>query len=423
MNELEREDVLSQRRDEISRRQQQAQLAAMVRSQQAAAGKSRRKPKMSDAQRAKRRRASVRRELEDLDDPFAEDESDEDVFAESDDEPAAPTNKAAKLSELRRRRAERRRTGTAGDDGDDAESDAEPPRRRRRVDSDDDEYESESDYEDTHVPRRTRAESPVLAATSDTPPPLELLNALRLGRDQLERLLFLPNGRDLVRGCFVRCSWGMRSRPDGGKEHVYRVHQVNDVQQRDKYYDISSDKSGRWMNSYVAFEWSGRSHSVDLRPLSTQPFTDSERKRWIAALGADARYPSVSSMQAKQQQLEAALAAPLTEDDIKKMITRKRELRTAAEVSGATASASQMSAPLPTNHRIDEQTMAQINERNRRLDRERIQEAERRAMRAKREAASGKVPEAPPPDISSALAGAPSGTAVVPTIDVDLGDF
>ena len=96
MNELEREDVLSQRRDEISRRQQQAQLAAMVRSQQAAAGKSRRKPKMSDAQRAKRRRASVRRELEDLDDPFAEDESDEDVFAESDDEPAAPTNKAAK---------------------------------------------------------------------------------------------------------------------------------------------------------------------------------------------------------------------------------------------------------------------------------------------------------------------------------------
>ena len=110
--------------------------------------------------------------------------------------------------------------------------------------------------------------------------------------------------------------------------------------------------------------------------------------------------------------------------------------------------------------------MAQINERNRRLDRERIQEAERRAARAKRAMVSnanatgaetgaqhdasatvsttgvdsgacanasastgaapdgqdhaGSMPQAP---VSAILASAPAGSAVVPNMDVDLGDF
>lgn len=418
LNELEREDVLSQRRDEISRRQQQAQLAAMVRSQQAAAGKTRRagaKPKMSEAQRAKRRREHARRELEDLDDPFAEDDSEEDVFAESDDdEPRRPaTTKAAKLSELRRSRAERGR-GRARDD------DASPPRRRRRA-MDSDEYESESDYEPSYVPRRARGESPILVASSSEPPTLEQLNAVRLGRDELERLLFMPNGKDVVRGCFVRCSWGMRERREGGKEALYRVHQITDVQQREKYYDVSQDKAGRWMNSFLSFRWGGKDHSVDLRPISTQKISDSERQRWIAAAGPDAQFPSADAFEAKQRQVEAALSAPLTENDIKDMIQRKRELRTAAEALGlgstvAAVAAAQSSVP----SRFDEHAMAQINERNRKQDRERIHEAERRAARAK-QAPHPAEPTAA--QVSAALAAAPSGSAVVPNIDIDLGDF
>ncbi|CCU99914.1 unnamed protein product [Malassezia sympodialis ATCC 42132] len=408
------------RRDEITRRQQQAQLAAMVRSQQAAAGKTRRtgaKPKMSEAQRAKRRRDHARRELEDLDDPFAEDESEEDVFAESDDdEPRRPaTTKAAKLSELRRSRAERSRGVRARDD------DASPPRRRRRA-MDSDEYESESDYEPSYTPRRVRGESPILVASSHEPPSLEQLNAVRLGRDELERLLFMPNGKDVVRGCFVRCSWGMRERREGGKEPLYRVHQITDVQQREKYYDVSQDKAGRWMNSFLSFRWGGKDHSVDLRPISTQRISDSERQRWIAAAGPDPQFPSADAFEAKQRQVEAALSAPLTENDIKNMIQRKRELRTAAEAMGqgstaAAVAAVQSNAP----SRFDEHAMAQINERNRKQDRERIHEAERRAARAKQAAPPPAEPSAA--QVSAALAAAPSGSAVVPNIDIDLGDF
>ena len=78
--------------------------------------------------------------------------------------------------------------------------------------------------------------------------------------------------------------------------------------------------------------------------------------------------------------------------------------------------------------RYDEHAMAQINERNRRMDRERIQEAERRAALAKRAGnadGAGSAPAAAPaaPDVSAALAAAPAGTAVLPTIDIDLGDF
>ena len=157
MNEVEREDVLSQRRDEMSRKQQQIQLAAMVRSQQAAAGKTRR----SSADKAQRRRSDVRRELEDLADPFAESDE-EDMFRESEEEEVRPrSTKADKLSELRRKRAER-----AGKAARDSDEDARPVRRRRRDLSE----ESESDYEPTYVPRKVREPTPILAAHSAEPP-------------------------------------------------------------------------------------------------------------------------------------------------------------------------------------------------------------------------------------------------------------
>lgn len=391
----------------------------MVRSQQAAAGQSRRgsagkKTKMTAAQRATRRSVDARRELEDLDDPFAEDESGDDVFKESDDEDERPTStKAAKLSELRRRRQERAdgvstRAGMSDDDA--------PPRRRRRlresVDSD------ESDYEPSYTPRRAREASPMMTSTSFEPPTLAQLNSVCLGRDALERLLFLPHARELVRGCFVRCSWGMRESRTGGKEPLYRVHQITDVQQREKYYDVSQDKSGRWMNSFVCFRWANKDHSVDLRPLSTRSISESERTRWIAAAGPDAKFPSAEAILAKREQLDTALNTPLTEDDVKRILQRKRELRAAAESSGFSHATETVAEP---STRFDEHAMARINERNRRLDRARIQEAERRAVRAKRAKQAPK--EADPVQVTAALASAPSGTAVVPNIDIDLGDF
>lgn len=384
LNELEREDVLSQRRDELSRRHQKAQLAAMVRTQQTAG---------RDDSRSKRRKRShgeLRRELAELAD------SDDDVFRESDsdDEPRGErATRTARLSELRRKRERR----TAG------ESDSES--------------ESESEYDEGP----TRGESPVLASTSSEPPSLAALNAVRVGRDTIERMMFVGPWRDVFRGCFVRCSWGMR-----GREHIYRVHQLTGVTQRDKYYDMSPDKSGRWCNTYVTFEWNGREHTLDLRPLSTQPITASERERWIATRkAADDRYPSAEALAEKHEQLEAFLTAPLTEDDIKRMLTLKRELRAGAEEAGL--SAREVERPETSTHH-DEHAMAQINERNRRADRERIQEAERRAIIAKRRAApepapapEGAVPTAP--DVAAALEAAPAGSGVVPTLDIDLGDF
>ncbi|WFD35567.1 RNA polymerase-associated protein rtf1 [Malassezia cuniculi] len=406
LNELEREDVLSQRRDELSRRSQQAQLAAMVRSQQGA-GRHR------DEQRAKRRKrshADIRRELADLAD------SDNDVFRESDSEDEQPrgasATRTARLSELRRRR-ERRGAGVS------------------------DSEESESEYEEAPA-RRVRGASPALAATSSEPPTLAQLNAVRVGRDTIERMMFVGRWKDVFRGCFVRCSWGMRERKGGdgagGREHIYRVHQITGIVQRDKHYDMSTDKSGRWSNTYVSFEWNGKEHTVDLRPLSTQPITESERERWIATRkAADDRYPSADALAQKQEQLGEFLSAPLTEEDIKRMIELKRELRASALEAGhgvaATVDSAETAEPAkqPGGTHHDEHLMAQINERNRRADRERIQEAERRAAQAKKRAAAqepkreGTVPTAPA--IAAALEAAPAGSGVVPTLDIDLGDF
>ncbi|WFD42032.1 RNA polymerase-associated protein rtf1 [Malassezia psittaci] len=430
MSELDREETLAQRRDEISRRNQKAQLAAMVRSQQAASGRSR-SDKHSEAEKARRRKRSremARRELEDLDDPFAESE-DEDVFAESDSDTERrtrrpSTSKASKLSELRRKREERQRGVSHRED-----SDHEPQSQRRRVIHDSDSaYESESDYEEPRAARRPTTSNEVLLASEDEPPSLELLNSIRVGRDDIEKLLFLPSGPEVLRGCFIRFSWGTRPKTGGGQEAIYRVHQIMNLQQRDdKFYDASNDRSGRYLNTYINFQWNGKDHSADLRPISSQPISESERQRWIATLKGNAtKFPSAAAIQEKRQVLEAVLAAPFTEEDIKRMLQRKRELRAAAERSGHLTK-TQPSQPTASSVRYDEHAMAQINERNRRQDRERIQEAQRRAAQAKRAQAQPSKPlEATPVShtaVSEALAAAPSGSAVVSGIDIDLGDF
>ena len=176
----------------------------------------------------------------------------------------------------------------------------------------------------------------------------------------------------------------------------------------------------------MTFKWGGKEHHVDVRPLSTQSISDSERQRWIAAAGPDAKFPSADAFETKHAQLASALSAPLTEDDIKKILERKRTLRAAAESRGLDI----VGGEQEDQHRMNEQAMAQINERNRRQDRERIQEAERRAALLKRKAtappATAATTEATAPlatRVSDALASAPSGTGVVPTMDVDLGDF
>ncbi|PWN52600.1 hypothetical protein IE53DRAFT_405053 [Violaceomyces palustris] len=534
MNELDREEVLSRRRDEISQRQQRAQLAAMVRSQKAAGASTAKKvssssrPKKSKSSKSGSKKSSSRRRRSssDIDDSLSDsDDEDQDAGGTDDDADGsdysagmgvsgaakarkkkavgATDTKTAKLSELRKKRKEKASGVRSRADSDDGGSS--PKKRGYLLSSSDGDSSEEDDYESEEEGARRKGYSASASRRQSRggrereerenelakkePPSLKDLNAVRVGRDSIERKLFAPRWKEAIIGSFIRLSWGTRDRADGkGKEEVHRIHQILDVHEKPgKYYDLSRDKSGRWTNVFVNFEWNGKDHEIDLRLISNSDFTENERERYLASFqDSKQRMPRKRELEEKADELEAFFTSPLSEVDIQRMLQAKKKSKNAAiaagygQIPGGGPNPSSSSSPSatkfggsmnPNDHsdslygsprdassqqrsKYDQQVMAEMNDRNRRMEKERINEAERRAAKAKKLAlanssASLNGSDTPPISTSTPVR---SGTPVQPVangegqdantpitsskrikqptslinsfkIDVDLGDF
>ncbi|SPO29134.1 related to RTF1 - subunit of the RNA polymerase II-associated Paf1 complex [Ustilago trichophora] len=444
MNELDREDILARRRDEINIRRQKFELAALVKAQKAAAGATKKaasKKRVVRGGKAAKRRGGA-------DSDLSEDESEEDDDEEEEEQddadgdsdygygarasgaasaaksrkkklPGSTDAKSAKLSELRKKRKEKAAGITRGGRGGGADSDdeattASKPRRRGYASSSasDVSYSSYSDDED--YPRVSRGK-PDARSTSDSssdPPSLIDLNAARITRDQIESRLYAPRWREILTHSFIRFSWGTRPLPNGRNETVYRIHQVTSVLEKPgKFYDLSPDKSGKWCNVYLTFEHDGHEHEAKLTMLSRGEFTESERERWIAFLkGSKQKVPKKAAVVRKADELEKFFTTPLTEGDIGKILETKKRLRLEAisvmggsAILGATAgfdsprnsSTGTPAIATPTTPTSDtlkpqslEARLAAVNERNRAQDRIKMSDVERKARSNKIAAAA-----------------------------------
>ncbi|TKY88054.1 hypothetical protein EX895_003150 [Sporisorium graminicola] len=444
MNELEREDILAKRRDEINKRRQKVELAALVKAQKAAAGATKKAASRKRVVRGGRRGADS--DLSEQSDDDAD--TDEDADGDSDFAygaasaaksrkkklPGQTDAKSAKLSELRKKRKEKA-AGISRSRELDSDDDAAPSagaaksRNRRGYASSSASDVSYSDYSDEEdYPRRkgTAARTDYNARGSDSsePPSLADLNAARITRDQIESRLYAPRWREYLTGSFFRFSWGERPHPTNPArtETVYRIHQVSDVVERPgKFYDLSDDKSGKWCNVYLVFEHAGAEHEAKINLLSRGEFSESERERWIAMLqGSKQRLPKKAAVARKADELDKFFTTPLTEQDIGKILATKKRLRQEAisvmggsAVLGATAG---FDSPRGTNGTATptlsaaagagggadlkpqslEARLAAVNERNRALDRTKQSDVERKARKAAQAArAAAQPPTAP----------------------------
>lgn len=445
MNELEREDILARRRDEINKRRQKYELAALVKAQKAAAGATKKAAK----KRVVRGGTSASRGRRGRDDSDLSEESEEDEDEEEDADgdsdfayggsgaasaakgrkkklPGQTDAKSAKLSELRKKRKEKAAGGLGASRARaDSDDDAAPTKHRSRrgyasSDSDDVSYSSYDDEPSSYASRRRISATGGAGAadpSSSEPPSTSDLNAARITRDLIESRLYAPRWKDALVGSFFRFSWGTRPHPSGrGTETVYRIHQVTDVIEKPgSFYDLSDDKSGRWCNVYLVFEHDGHEHEARINMLSRSAFTDSERERYIAFLkGNKQKVPKKASVVRKADELERFFTSPLTEQDIAKILETKKRLRAEAisvmggsAVLGATAgfdsprtgANSTPGAATPTNgagsgahHPAPPQSLearlAAVNERNRALDRTKMSDVERKARTSKLAAAA-----------------------------------
>lgn len=439
MNELEREDILARRKDEMNKRRQKIELAALVKAQQAAAGVTQKKAGRSGAKkslrrgdpsskkpRKKRSGASDPDDLSDISSEPDEDEQEKDVDSDFEYSGAASAaknrkkkvpgqtdTKLAKLSELRNRRKEKAAGVSSRTRADSGDEDYKKKSQRGYGSSSSDEDEgmsySDSDaeiYGKSKSRKSKVSDDHAPSSSSKEPPTLEELNAARVSRDTIEQRLYAPRWKEALTDAFIRFSWGRRDREDGqGKEEVYRIHQITDVVEKPgKFYDLSADASGKWTNVYLVFDHNNSEYEAKLSLLSRSDFTESERERWIRTLSAAGhKIPRASHVIQKADVLEKFFTSPLTENDIGKMLEHKKRLkREAISVMGGRAVASTpqvpggvatpiagYDSPIPGLNGGSqlapaslEAKLASMNERNRAAAKSKISDVERRSRAA-----------------------------------------
>ncbi|KAF8266895.1 hypothetical protein EI94DRAFT_1802384 [Lactarius quietus] len=275
MPEVEREELLSQRQDELQRITDKRNLDQMLKAQKAGDGDS--------ISKAAKRQHTIR---------------------------GATKEKSRKLDELKaRRKAKDERKRTRGS-----------PKRDRssspmEMETSDDEAE---DGQITKYEQEEEKERKIfgMAHPNDEPMTLEDLNKARLTRDSLAKHFWAPWFGEYVKGAYVRYLVG----PD-----KYRIYEIHQVQPHSKHYKINESIT---CNLVLELKYGS---SIDVFPMdkvSNVDFTEAELARFrITWDTARIKLPTKRELEKKSNQMTKLISQPMTESDIAAMLQRKRELQ------------------------------------------------------------------------------------------------
>jgi RNA polymerase-associated protein RTF1 len=496
MPELEREAELAARRDLITQRRQKADLRAMVRNQQMAGrrggqqkpAKKARKLKKASAprQRKSRRRADSDDEVDEQDEEDDDDDEEDEEDEESDYESTRrgarsrkpvgkSSSKTAQLQKLRKSRAKAQRRRQGGGGGSDDESsgaetessyDAEEAEALWRHKKER-ERSARGDTTKREV-KQTREAERLKKKVKWSPPTLADVNLARVRRDHFTRLVHRPDWMNQLLGKFARINFTQKDGATGQIRTTYRLVQIVDCDEGDRYYEVSDQCT----NVLCDMSWGGeKMRKVSLQFVSNSPVTQPEYDDWLSRVEsmdrakAQRSVPSHEATLDQADDLEAFINRPFTEHDINQVLSRKKQAREAFQAAGGGrsqkgAAASNGGKPrvsgqnglanvdgslTTTQAGVNAQVMAQMNERHRKAERERINEAERRNALAVRLAAqklsskqgtpavdtpsgigtplAASVPASPAVKAASAV-GEPTSIAIAAAdVEVDLGDF
>ncbi|KAH9017356.1 plus-3-domain-containing protein [Lactarius deliciosus] len=274
MPEIEREEVLAQRLEELQRITDKRNLDQMLKAQKAGDGDS--------IVKAAKRQHTIR---------------------------GATKEKSRKLDELKaKRKAKDERKRTRGS-----------PKRDRS--SSPMEMETSDDEEDGQITKFEQEEEKErklfgMAHPNDEPMSLEDLNKARLTRDSLAKHFLAPWFEDYVKGAYVRYLVG----PD-----KYRIYEIHQVQIHTKHYKINDN-----ITCNLALELKYGS-SIDVFPMdkvSNVDFTEAELGRFkLTWETSRIKLPMKRDLEKKTNQMAKLVNQPMTESDIAAMLRAKSQLQ------------------------------------------------------------------------------------------------
>ncbi|KAL5631405.1 hypothetical protein ACGC1H_007054 [Rhizoctonia solani] len=369
MPETEREDILSQRMEEMQRFQDKVNLDRMLKAQKGSPDA----PNDPVAKAAKRKHTSI----------------------------GATKEKSKGLEQLKeKRRAKQdnmsRRARSSADDS---------PVKRRSSSPESDSSDEEGQFRpgdesfDNSTPRHKKEEK-------EEPPTIDDFNAVRLTREQLAKFCHVAWFQELVQGAYVRYLIGA----DENGQPIYRMCEVVDLgADLVKAYTFE----GQITDQVLELRHGKDTKLFPMDKVSNSPFTDREVDRLIKICQAGGiKLPTKSRLEKKSHRLQQLTSQRFTDNDITKMMERKSALkqqpshahllqeksrlnqarnlaisrRDAAEVAELDVKIAELEVLASGVTRDQEEDQwAKVNERNRRLNLEQTKKAEALAA-AKRKA-------------------------------------
>ncbi|KAH9834944.1 plus-3-domain-containing protein [Rhodofomes roseus] len=447
MSEIEREDILAQRQEEMQRIQDKRNLEQMLKAQSGHGEDS--------VSKAAKRQHTVR---------------------------GATKEKTRKLDELRAKRREKdekKRTRTNS------------PKRARSsspadMDISDEEEEdgqiSKFEEEEERDRRLYDKLHPEKGKFEDESITLEDLEKVRLSRDMLVRLSATPWFEETVKGAWVKYLHGSK---DG--QPTYRMFEVIGVYKDGRHYEFN----GRKITTHLGLRYALHDRPYAMDRVSNATYTEADFDEWKSLSKDKQSFPTKRELREKSAQIAKNATRDITESDINEMLARNlqdkssgaslaaqharlKQMRMLAtrrqdwkEVEQLDKQIADVEAKMPKKEEKEEkqpsrgELLAEVNRRNRLANMEAVRQAElREAERKRRErkllAASGAgtpraatpknglKPFSPRPGTpatsaaadhttsplpSSAASATPADTStnfeasIIQSVEIDLGDF
>ncbi|KAH8102183.1 plus-3-domain-containing protein [Cristinia sonorae] len=280
LSEIEREDILAQRQEEIQRMQMKSQLDQMVRDQSS---------KKDDSVSKAAKRAHAPR--------------------------GATKEKSRKLDELKAKRKAK---------GEKKKTRSDSPKRERSsspmdMETDDDEEDGQITKHDEQEERDRRLYGEK-SASEDEPATLRDLTKIRLTRDTVARFCMRSWFEDFMVGSWVRYLIGN----DEHKNPIYRICEVTGLNNNEvKPYKINDQV----VNQEVFLRHGSAAKCWAMDKISNSSFTEREFDRLVKVCQHDnIKLPTKRQVEKKAAQLQRLADLNITEAEIASMITRKKQM-------------------------------------------------------------------------------------------------
>lgn len=250
------------------------------------------------------------------------------------------SNKSSKLSELKKQR-DRKARKDAGDGGDDSVDEDADDNDDYNIEEEGDDYDIDAvgedygdDEDDDYNPDRVDWAKEKVGPREVT---LADINKIRVGRNQCAKFLYYPEFKETIKECVARFNIGLNRQTN---QPIYRMVKILTVEPGRKPYKLD----GSYVSIYaVCSVGKGQPKKVGMDFFSNSPLTQEEFDKFKSY--EDSKMLS-KKIEKKYSQLKSMATRSLSNDESKKVITKKQTLNRNYVGANAVARRSELTANL-----------------------------------------------------------------------------